>query len=153
MVTVTQHAAKKLRQDIATIINLLPFAYFDNHPYGDTLSHVTNDVDAVSQGLNQSVGSLVSAVTLFVGSIIMMLKTNILMSFTAILTTSVGFWLMTLIIKRSQKFFSEQQNVLGQVNGFVEEVYTGHNMIKISNASQEKLAEFDTLNERLYAAI
>lgn len=153
MVTVTQHAAKKLRQDIATKINLLPLAYFDKHPYGDTLSHVTNDVDAVSQGLNQSVGSLVSAVTLFVGSIIMMLKTNILMSFIAILTTAVGFWLMTLIIKRSQKFFSEQQNVLGKVNGFVEEVYTGHNMIKISNASQEKLAEFDAINEQLYAAI
>lgn len=152
MVTVTQGISKRLRQDIATKINHMPLSYFDNHPYGDTLSRVTNDVDAVSQGLNQSVGSLVSSLTLFFGSIIMMLKTNLLMSLTAIITTAGGFWLMKFIIKKSQKYFRAQQTVLGEMNGFVEEVYTGHNMIKISNADEEKQSDFDVINDRLYDA-
>lgn len=105
MATVTQRASKKLRQDISTKINKLPLRYFDGHPYGDTLSRVTNDVDAISQALNQSVGSLVSALTLFFGSIIMMFKTNIQMSLTAIATTAIGFGLMILIMSKSQKFF------------------------------------------------
>lgn len=153
MATVTQRASKKLRQDISTKINLLPLRYFDSHPYGDTLSRVTNDVDAISQALNQSVGSLVSALTLFFGSIIMMFKTNIEMSLTAIGTTAIGFGLMMLLMTRSQKYFNAQQNGLGEVNGFVEEVYTGHNIVKVSNADGLKQAEFDDINERLYDSV
>jgi ATP-binding cassette subfamily B protein len=153
MATVTQRASKKLRQDISTKINKLPLRYFDSHPYGDTLSRVTNDVDTIGQALNQSVGSLVSALTLFVGSIIMMFKTNVEMSLTAIATTIVGFGLMMLIMTKSQKFFNAQQNGLGEVNGFVEEVYTGHNIVKVSNADKEKQAEFDEINERLYSSV
>ncbi|MGX6991591.1 ABC transporter ATP-binding protein [Pseudolactococcus reticulitermitis] len=153
MATVTQRTSKKLRQDISTKINKLPLRYFDSHPYGDTLSRVTNDVDAISQALNQSVGSLVSALTLFFGSIIMMFKTNVEMSLTAIATTAVGFGLMMLIMTKSQKFFNAQQNGLGEVNGFVEEVYTGHNIVKVSNADKAKQDEFDEINERLYNSV
>ncbi|MCJ1976730.1 ABC transporter ATP-binding protein [Lactococcus paracarnosus] len=153
MATVTQRASKKLRQDISTKINKLPLRYFDGHPYGDTLSRVTNDVDAISQALNQSVGSLVSALTLFFGSIIMMFKTNIQMSLTAIATTAIGFGLMMLIMSKSQKFFNAQQSGLGEVNGFVEEIYSGHNMVKVSNADKEKQDEFDAINERLYNSV
>lgn len=153
MATVTQRASKKLRQDISTKINKLPLRYFDSHPYGDTLSRVTNDVDAISQALNQSVGSLVSALTLFFGTIIMMFKTNVEMSLTAIATTAIGFGLMILIMTKSQKFFNAQQNGLGEVNGFVEEVYTGHNIVKVSNADKAKQDEFDEINERLYNSV
>ena len=153
MATVTQRASKKLRQDISTKINKLPLRYFDSHPYGDTLSRVTNDVDAISQALNQSVGSLVSALTLFFGTIIMMFKTNVEMSLTAIATTAIGFGLMMLIMTKSQKFFTAQQNGLGEVNGFVEEVYTGHNIVKVSNADKAKQDEFDEINERLYNSV
>lgn len=153
MATVTQRSSKKLRQDISTKINKLPLRYFDSHPYGDTLSRVTNDVDAISQALNQSVGSLVSALTLFFGTIIMMFKTNVEMSLTAIATTAIGFGLMMLIMTKSQKFFNAQQNGLGEVNGFVEEVYTGHNIVKVSNADKAKQDEFDEINERLYNSV
>lgn len=153
MATVTQRTSKKLRQDISTKINKLPLRYFDSHPYGDTLSRVTNDVDAISQALNQSVGSLVSALTLFFGTIIMMFKTNVEMSLTAIATTAIGFGLMMLIMTKSQKFFNAQQNGLGEVNGFVEEVYTGHNIVKVSNADKAKQDEFDEINERLYNSV
>lgn len=153
MATVTQRASKKLRQDISTKINKLPLRYFDSHPYGDTLSRLTNDVDAISQALNQSVGSLVSALTLFFGTIIMMFKTNVEMSLTAIVTTAIGFGLMMLIMTKSQKFFNAQQNGLGEVNGFVEEVYTGHNIVKVSNADKAKQDEFDEINERLYNSV
>ncbi len=153
MATVTQRASKKLRQDISTKINKLPLRYFDSHPYGDTLSRVTNDVDAISQALNQSVGSLVSALTLFFGTIIMMFKTNVEMSLTAIATTAIGFGLMMLIMTKSQKFFNAQQNGLGEVNGFVEEVYTGHNIVRVSNADKSKQEEFDEINERLYNSV
>jgi ATP-binding cassette subfamily B protein len=114
---------------------------------------VTNDVDAISQALNQSVGSLVSALTLFFGTIIMMFKTNVEMSLTAIATTAIGFGLMMLIMTKSQKFFNAQQNGLGEVNGFVEEVYTGHNIVKVSNADKAKQDEFDEINERLYNSV
>ena len=153
MATVTQRTSKKLRQDISTKINKLPLRYFDSHPYGDTLSRVTNDVDAISQALNQSVGSLVSALTLFFGTIIMMFKTNVEMSLTAIATTAIGFGLMMLIMTKSQKFFNAQQNGLGEVNGFVEEVYTGHNVVRVSNADKSKQEEFDEINERLYNSV
>ncbi|WP_371863854.1 ABC transporter ATP-binding protein [Lactococcus insecticola] len=153
MATVTQRTSKKLRHDISDKINKLPLRYFDSHPYGDTLSRVTNDVDTIGQALNQSVGSLVSALTLFIGSIIMMFKTNVQMSLTAIGTTVIGFGLMMLIMAKSQKFFNAQQNGLGEVNGFVEEVYTGHNMVKVSNADKAKQDEFDEINERLYDSV
>ena len=153
MATVTQRTSKKLRQDISTKINKLPLRYFDSHPYGDTLSRVTNDVDAIRQALNQSVGSLVSALTLFFGTIIMMFKTNVEMSLTAIATTAIGFGLMMLIMTKSQRFFNAQQNGLGEVNGFVEEVYTGHNIVRVSNADKSKQDEFDEINERLYNSV
>ncbi|WP_207668563.1 ABC transporter ATP-binding protein [Periweissella cryptocerci] len=153
MATVTQKVSKRLRKDISSKINRLPLRYFDGHPYGDTLSRVTNDVDTIGQAMNQSVGSLVSAITLFVGSLVMMFKTNVEMTLTAILSTVIGFGLMMLIMAKSQKYFNNQQNGLGEVNGFVEEIYTGHNVVKVYNADKEMINKFDDINDRLYDSV
>lgn len=153
MATVTQKVSKSLRKDISSKINRLPLRYFDSHPYGDTLSRVTNDVDTIGQAMNQSVGSLVSALTLFIGSLVMMFKTNVEMTVTAILSTVIGFGLMMLIMAKSQKYFNNQQNGLGEVNGFVEEIYTGHNVVKVYNADKEMINKFDDINDRLYDSV
>lgn len=150
MAIVTNKCAKKLRTEISDKINKLPLKYFDKNSYGDVLSRVTNDVDTIAQSLNQSLGNLVSATTLFIGALIMMFVTNVTMAITAILASLIGFIIMSLILKNSQKYFNEQQKQLGNLNGHIEEVYSGHNIVKVYNAMNEEEQEFDRINEELY---
>jgi len=150
MAIVTNRCAKRLRKDISIKINKLPLKYFDKNSYGDVLSRVTNDVDTIAMSLNQSLASLISAVTLFLGSLVMMFVTNWIMAITAILSSLIGFLIMSVILKNSQKYFVMQQEELGNLNGHIEEIYSGHNIIKVYNAMDEANLEFDLINERLY---
>ncbi|MDF2870414.1 MAG: transporter [Anaerocolumna sp.] len=150
MATVTQRVSKSMRTDISVKINKLPLKYFDKTSYGDILSRVTNDVDTIGQTLNQSIGTLVSAITLLVGSVIMMFATNWIMALVAIGSSLFGFVIMILIITRSQKYFTEQQELLGSINGHVEEVYAGHNVVKAYNAEEELSGEFTQINKKLF---
>ncbi len=150
MANITQKMSKNMRTDISSKINRLPLKYFDSISYGDILSRVTNDVDTLGQTLNQSVVSLVSAITLFFGSLFMMFKTNWIMALAAILSTLIGFLLMGLIISRSQKYFTQQQEYLGAINGHIEEVYNGHNVVKVYNAEEKLRKEFQSINKSLY---
>lgn len=149
MATVTQITTKKLRSDITGKINRLPLKYYDKTTVGDTLSRVTNDVDTIGQTLDQSMGALVSGVSLFLGSLFMMLKTNVTLTITAIVATAIGFALMMLIVSKSQKFFQRQQNLLGKINGHIEETYAGHSVIKVYNAQEEINKEFKNINDEL----
>ncbi len=150
LTTVTQKIANKLRKDISGKMNKLPLKYFDSTSHGEILSRVTNDVDTIGQSMNQSVGTLVSSVTLFAGSLIMMLKTNVLMSLAAILATILGFALMMLIMSKSQKYFSSQQKELGKINGHIEEIYSAHNIVKVYNGEKNAIDKFEETNARLY---
>ena len=152
MAIVTNRCAKRLRTEISDKINKLPLRYFDKNSYGDVLSRVTNDVDTIAQTLNQSLGNLVSAVTLFIGALIMMFVTDATMAITAIVASLIGFVLMGLILKNSQKYFNMQQKELGRLNGHIEEVYGGHNIVKVYNATDEKEKEFDEINDKLYTS-
>lgn len=150
MATVTQKLSKNLRSEISHKINRLPLKYFDSTSYGDVLSRVTNDVDTIAQTMNQSIVSLVTAITLFLGSLLMMAITNILMTLAAVGATIVGFLLMMTILKTSQKYFIRQQRQLGAINGHVEEIYSGHNVVKVYNGEKEALKTFSIINEKLY---
>ena len=149
MASVTQVISRNLRQDISKKINKLPLAYFNKNSTGDVLSRVTNDVDTIGQTLNQSIGTLVSAVTLLFGSLFMMLKTNVTLTATAVGATLIGFILMSLIMSKSQKYFAQQQNDLGRINAHVEEVYSGQSVMKIYNAEKETKEIFDEMNNSL----
>ncbi len=149
MSTVTQRVAKRMRSDISRKINRLPMRYFNKTSTGDVLSRVTNDVDTIAQSLNQSVGMLVSAVALLLGSLLMMLLTDVIMTLTAVLATLLGFSLMLAMMTRSQKYFIRQQRHLGQVNGHIEEYYSGHTVVKAYNAEEMSQNTFDELNEKL----
>lgn len=150
MATVTQKVSKKLRTEISTKINRLPLKYFDSTSTGDVLSRVTNDVDMIGQTMNQSLSTLVSAITMFVGSLIMMFYTNWIMALSAVLSTILGFALMTFIISKSQKYFAQQQKELGKLNGHIEEIYTGHHVVKVYNGEKEAKETFREINTRLY---
>ena len=150
MANITQKISKRMRADISGKINRLPMGYFHKTSYGDVLSRVTNDVDTIGQTLNQSVDTLVMAVTMFIGSLIMMFLTNWIMALTAISSSLVGFALMMIIMANSQKFFSAQQRQLGKINGHIEEAYTGHSIVKAYNASDQFQRVFEELNGKLY---
>ena len=149
MAGVTQRISEDLRSDISTKINKLPMSYFSNTTVGDTLSRVTNDVDTIGRALNMSVQNLISAITMLVGSFIMMLITNVTLTFTAVASSAIGLLLMTLIMSRSQKYFVAQQNHLGAVNGLVEETYSGHMIVKSYNAEALVRNDFTKMNEDL----
>lgn len=146
---VTQNVSKNLRTDISKKINRLPMWYFNTTSTGDVLSRVTNDVDTIAQSLNQSAGTLVHAITLFVGSVVMMLITDVTMTVAAIVSVLVGFMLMGLIMGRSQKYFSRQQKALGAVNGQIEEIYSGQTIIRAYNAEDKAIDDFDRMNAHL----
>ncbi len=150
MATVNQRVSQNLRSAISNKINKLPLKYFDSTSYGEVLSRVTNDVDTIGQALNNSVSTLVGAFALFIGSLIMMFVTNWIMALSGVVATIIGFALMILIISKSQKYFIEQQAVLGEVNGLVEEAYSGQEIIKAYNAEEETEAIFNKENSRLY---
>lgn len=149
MVTVTQKISQKLRSDISSKINRLPMAYFSKTTVGDTLSRVTNDVDTVSQSLNNSVRNLVTSGTMLIGSLVMMLLTNGWMTLTAVGATLIGIVLIGLIMSKSQKYFVQQQNKLGDVNGQIEEVYSGHSVVRAYNNEENARQEFDQMNHEL----
>jgi len=153
MAAVTQKISRRLRSDISTKINKIPLSYFNKISTGDVLSRVTNDVDMIAQTLNQSVTQLVSAITMFLGVLIMMFVTNWIMAFTAIATTVIGFSFMTYIIKKSQKHFTAQQRDLGKINGHVEEIYSGHKVVKAYNGMRSAQKKFEDINERLYTSV
>ena len=152
MTDVSNNFARKLRGNISSKINKLPLKYFDKHVIGDILSRVTNDVDTIAQSMNQSLSTLVSAITLFVGTIIMMFVTNSVMAITAILASLFGFVFMSLVLSKSQKYFVAKQNELGALNGHFEEVYSGLNVVKTYNGEKISNEKFDELNDKLYKA-
>ena len=141
----------KLRKEVQEKINKLPLKYIDKVPYGDILSTVTNDIDVIGQTLHTSIASLVGAVILFLGSLIMMFVTNWLLALCAIASTIIGFMVMTIIVKKSQKFFIEQQKRLAEIDGVIEEVYSGQSVVKVYNAIDETKGKFEEVNKRLYA--
>ena len=149
MGTITEKTTNKLRSDITNKINKLPLKYYDKTTVGDVLSRVTNDVDTIGQTLNRSMSSLVSGVSLLIGSLFMMFTTNVILTVTAIVSTLIGFVLMGLIVSKSQAYFEKQQQFLGQINGHIEEIYTGHSVIKVYNAQEKTNKEFKELNDKL----
>lgn len=150
MANVTQRTAQELREAISVKINKLPLKYFDKVSYGDVLSRITNDVDAIGQTLGQSVGSLITSVTLFVGALIMMFYNNVIMTVCAIASSLVGLLIMGAIMKVSQKYFSRQQIALGDVNGHVEEMYAGHTVVKAYCGEADSIRAFEKYNGDLY---
>ncbi len=149
MSTITQKVSKRMRSDISRKINRLPMSFYNGTTTGDVLSRVTNDVDTIGQSLNQSIGTLITAVILFIGSLIMMIKTNIVMTLTAVGASLIGFAIMFVIMGRSQKYFRRQQKHLGELNGHIEEIYTGHTVVKAYNGEENAQKTFDELNEKL----
>ncbi len=149
MATVTQRVSREMRSDISTKINRLPMWFYNQTTTGDILSRVTNDVDTIGQSLNQSIGNLVSSVILFIGSLIMMLKTDGIMTVTAVVSSLLGFILMFAIMGRSQKYFTRQQKHLGAINGHIEEIYAGHTVVKAYNGEAEAEKTFDEMNDKL----
>lgn len=150
MATVTQRAAQELRESISKKINKLPLSYFDKVSYGDVLSRVTNDVDAIGQTLGQSLGSLITSATLFVGALVMMFYNNWIMALCAIGSSIIGLIIMMVIMKASQKYFTRQQVALGDVNGHVEEMYAGHTIVKAYNGEADSIRRFERYNADLY---
>ncbi|MDR0840272.1 MAG: ABC transporter ATP-binding protein/permease [Christensenellaceae bacterium] len=152
MATITAKISKNMRTDISAKINRLPLKYFDGTSYGDVLSRVTNDVDAIGQTLNQSIDSLVRAAATFIGSLVMMFVTNWVLALTAIGSSLLGFSLMLIIMSKSQKYFTAQQQGLGEINGHIEEIYSGHNVVKAYNGGRAAKATFEKINETLYTS-
>ena len=150
MATVSNKFSRNLRREISSKINRLPLKYFDNHAYGDILSRVTNDVDSIAMTMNQSVATLVSALTLFLGCILMMFITNWILAITAIITTIFGFLFMTIVLSKSQKYFKMQQESLGDIEGHIEEIYSGHNVVRVYNGIEESNKKFDEINDKLF---
>ena len=148
--TVTQQISYTLREDISRKLNVLPLRYFDQTSFGDILSRVTNDVDTISQTLNQSVGTLMTGIILFVGALIIMFATSFPLALTAVGSSVIGFLLTIIILKKSQVFFNRQQSDLGRMNGHIEESYSGQSIIKVYNAQSEAKENFDLINHDLY---
>ena len=150
MAKVSNNFAKLLRKRISKKINKLPLKYFDRHQTGDILSRVTNDIDTIAQSMNQSLGTLVTSITLFLGSIIMMVSTNWILALTAILSSLLGFVGMSFILKKSQKYFVARQVELGKINAHIEEIFSGLNVVKVYNGKKIADKKFDELNQNVY---
>lgn len=149
MAYVTQKLSKNLRTDISGKINRLPMWFYNRTSTGDILSRVTNDVDTIAQSMNQSIGTMVSAATLLIGSLIMMLTTNVILTVTAVLASLIGFVLMFVIMGHSQGYFTRQQKHLGELNGHIEEIYAGHTVVKAYNGEKAAKNTFVKMNENL----
>ncbi len=152
MTDVANNFARRLRNNISLKINKLPLKYFDKHQTGDVLSRVTNDVDTIAQSTNQSLATLVSSVTLFLGTLFMMFKTNWILAFTAIGASIIGFSFMFLILGKAQKYFSARQRELGNLNAHIEEIYSGLNVVRVYNGKKEADEKFDRYNRAVYEA-
>ena len=150
MAYVSNNYARKIRLTITKKINKLPLKYFDTHETGDMLSRITNDVDTMGHSMNESLASLVNSATLFIGSVIMMFITNPTMATAGILASIIGFSFMFFILNKSQKFFVERQERLGDLNGYIEEIYSAHTIVNAYNGIEETNNEFDKMNHKLY---
>lgn len=150
MTTVNQTVSKNLRGAISKKINRLPIDYYNKTSFGDVLSRVTNDVDSIGETLQRSVIQIVSASALFIGCLFMMFKTNWIMAITAIAASLIGFVFVTIVTKSSQKYFTARQEWLGKINGHIEEVYSGHNIVRLYNAEEQQNRKFNEMNEKLY---
>lgn len=150
MAGVTQHTAQDLREAISVKINRLPLRYFDNASFGDILSRITNDADAIGQSLGQSIGALITSITLFIGSLIMMFANNVILTLCAVGASLLGFVIVIVIMVSSQKYFAQQQQALGDVNGHVEEMYAGHTVVKAFNGEENSIRTFERYNANLY---
>ncbi|MSE19905.1 ATP-binding cassette domain-containing protein [Lactobacillus parabuchneri] len=153
MANVSQNFTRDLRTKISQKINRLPISYYDKHDEGDTLSRVTNDLDTFGQALNQSLGTLISSIVLIVGTILMMTVTNWILSLTAIVSAFIGIVLTVVLLQHSQKYFNQQQNNLADVSGYVEEVYSGHQVVKTYNGTKNAKKEFTDRNQKLASSV
>jgi ATP-binding cassette, subfamily B, multidrug efflux pump len=152
MSNVSVKVTYELRREISQKISRLPLKYFDTRSYGDILSRITNDVDTISNTLNQGLSQIVSSVATIIGIIIMMAYISIMMTLVSLLMLPVSFGLVSFLIRKSQKFYKRQRDYLGQVNGHVEEMYSGHNVVRAFNGEARSIARFDEFNEELYKA-
>ncbi len=149
-VIVSNKLSKELRQDISKKMNNIPFKYYDKTTYGEILSTIVNDVDTLGYTISNSVVTIISSSALLIGSLVMMFITNWIMAFIAIAATLVGFVIMAVIMAKSQKYFNAQQNSLAELNGHIEEIYSGHDIVKVSNANDEIIKNFGRINKKLY---
>ena len=147
---ISQKVAYNLRDELVKKLNRLPMKYFDTKTHGEVLSRFTNDIDTLAQSLNQSLTQIITSITTLVGVFIMMLSISIVMTFSALIVIPISLFLISFIIKRSQKFFKSQQEFLGQVNGQVEELYGGHTVVQAFNREEESIKEFNKINDKLY---
>lgn len=152
MATISAKISKSMRTDISSKINRMPLKYFDSTSHGDIISRVTNDVDAIGMALNQSLEGLIRAITMFVGSLIMMFVNSWMLALVAIGSTLIGFLLMAIIMRTSQKYFKMQQDGLGDINGHIEEIYSGHDIVKAYNGGKNARKVFERMNEALYVS-
>ncbi len=152
MTHVSNDAVYNLRKDISTKINRLPVKFFESRTHGEILSRITNDVDTLQMGLNQSITQLITSVTTLIGVFVMMLSINIWMTLAALLILPVSALIISKVMKRSQKYFQAQQRYLGDVNGQVEEIYGGHNVVQAFNKEEDVIAEFEKTNHQLYTS-
>ena len=150
MTNITQRVTYNLRRDISSKINRLPLSYFDKRTYGEVLSRVTNDVDTISQTLNQSLSQIVTSVVMIIGIIVMMLSISWVLTLITILILPISFVLIMMITKKSQVQFVRQQELLGNINGHVEEMYAGHQVMRVFNGEKASVAKFNTINDKLY---
>lgn len=150
MAKVSMDVTYTLRQKISEKMNRIPLNYYDKKTHGEVLSRITNDVDLISQTLNQSLTQIITSVTSIIGVLVMMLSISWLMTLTALLVVPVSFSIVGVVIKRSQRFFREQQKSLGEINGHVEEMYGGHNIVQAFNGEQEAIEVFEKINDKLY---
>jgi ATP-binding cassette subfamily B protein len=152
MTGVSQKITYQFRRDISEKINRLPLAYFDKRTFGEVLSRITNDVDTVSQTLNQSLSQIVTSIAMIVGILVMMLSISWQMTLVSVILVPLSFILIAVIIKKSQRYFKEQQASLGELNGHIEEMYAGHNVMKVFNGEKRSVEIFKKINAKLYAS-
>ena len=147
---ISQKVAYKLRDELSKKVNRLPMKYFDTRTHGEVLSRFTNDIDTLAQSLNQSLTQIITAVTTLIGVLIMMLSISVIMTISALVVIPISLFIISFIVKRSQKYFKYQQEYLGQVNGKVEELYGGHMVVQAFNGEEDSIKEFNKVNEKLY---
>ncbi|MEG1066943.1 MAG: ABC transporter ATP-binding protein, partial [Erysipelotrichaceae bacterium] len=147
---VSQKVAYNLRTALATKINRMPFKYFDTHTHGEVLSRVSNDIDTIAQSLNQSMSQIITSVVMLIGILVMMLSISWQMTLMALCVLPISLFLLSSVVKKSQRYFKQQQEYLGNVNGHIEEMYSGHVVMKAFNGEEASIATFNEHNEKLY---
>ena len=152
MTGISNDVTYSLRKDISQKINRIPMKYFESRTHGEILSRITNDVDTLQMGINQSVTQLITSCTTLIGVLVMMLSINVWMTLAALLILPISMAIISKVMKHSQKYFQAQQKYLGEVNGQVEEIYSGHNVVKAFNKEESVISEFEKTNEKLYSS-